>query len=97
MLLIKKIKIQAEYSDFLNGFLEKKTLMLLELTKLNQYTIKLQDDKQLFYRLIYSLRQIELKLLKTYIKTNLANSFIYFLKSLANAFIFFLQKPNNNL
>lgn len=41
-MLAKKVKILAKYSDFSNVFLEKKALMLLEITKLNQYAIELQ-------------------------------------------------------
>lgn len=54
LLLAKEVKILAEYLDFLNAFLEKKALVLPELTKLNQHIIKLQDGKQLPYRPIYN-------------------------------------------
>ena len=40
LLIIKKVKILIKYLDFLNVFLEKKALVLLKLTKLNQYAIK---------------------------------------------------------
>ena len=40
---------------------------------------------------------IELKILKTYIKTNLANSFILFLMLPTSIFILFVQKLDNNL
>lgn len=76
MLLAKEIKIYNKYSDFLNISLEKKALMLVEITKLNQYTIELDKSQQLFYRLIYSLGLVKFKTLKTYIKINLNNSFI---------------------
>lgn len=66
----------TEYSDFLDIFLEKKTLMLLKLIKFNQYAIKLQNDKQLLYNLIYSLKLIKFKILKTYIETNLVKNLI---------------------
>lgn len=36
-------------------------------------------------------------MLKTYIKTNLANNFIWPLKSFIEAFIFFVKKLNNSL
>lgn len=49
---------------------------LLEQTKLNQHAIKLQKNKRPFDRSIYSLGLVELKTSKTYIETNLANSFI---------------------
>lgn len=76
MLFNKNIKILAKYLDFLNIFSKDKTLVLPDSTKLNQYTIKLQEDKQLFYKSIYSLGLIEPKTLKIYIKTNLDNGFI---------------------
>ena len=52
LLIAKKIKISIKYSDFLKIFLEKKTLILPEVTNLNQYAIKLQKSQQLSYRLI---------------------------------------------
>ena len=70
--------------------------MLLKRTGINEYTIELKEDKQLPYGLIYSLGPIELKIVKTYIKTNLANDFIRSLKSLAGAPILFVQKPNSS-
>lgn len=44
-LIPKKVKILAKYSDFSNVFSKKKALVLLKLTKLNQYTIKLKSSK----------------------------------------------------
>ena len=76
LVLAEEVKIPAKYSDFTNVFSEDKALVLPKLTKLNQHAIKLQDDKQQPYRPIYSLRPVEIKTLKTYIKTNLANGFI---------------------
>lgn len=90
------MKILAKNLNFLKVFLEKKTLMLLELTELNQHFIKLQKNKQPCYRQIYNLEPIKLQILKTYIKINLANSFIWLSKLLTNAFIFFVQKSNSN-
>lgn len=40
------------------------------------YTIKLVNSQQPLYEPIYSLKLIELKILKAYIETNLANGFI---------------------
>ena len=76
LLVTKKIKIQTKYLDFLDIFLKKKALILSKIIKLNQYAIKLQEDQQPFYGLIYNLILVELKMLKTYIKTNLTNGFI---------------------
>lgn len=40
-------------------------------TGINKHAIKLVDDKQLLYRLIYILNPVELETLKIYIKTHL--------------------------
>ena len=95
-LVTKKVQILSEYSDFSDIFLEKKASILLEVTELNQYAIKLQEDYQPPYGPIYSLGPVKLKTLKTYIKINLANCFIWSLKSPANAPIFFVQNQNSS-
>ena len=50
--------------------------MLSEHTKLNEHTIKLETNKQLFYGLIYSLEPINLETLKMYIEIHLKIGFI---------------------
>ena len=55
------------------------------------------ESKQPPFGLIYSLSPIELKTLKTYIKTNLANDFIHPSKSPAGALILFDRKPDGSL
>ena len=65
---------------------------IVELSKyigINNYIIKLEKSKQIFFRSIYNLKLVELKILKTYIKINLANSFIWLFKSLIKIYIFF--------
>ena len=56
--------------------------------KINNHAIKLEDNQQLSYGLIYSLKLVELKTLKAYIKANLANNFIRPFKSPTNISIF---------
>ena len=75
--------------DFANIFSKRFTVVLLEHTEIKTYTINLEDSKHLPYKTIYSLRPIELETLKTYIKTNLANDFIYPSKSPTDALILF--------
>ena len=41
LLIAEEIKISVKYSDFLDVFPEEKALVLLEITDLNQYAIKL--------------------------------------------------------
>ena len=91
------IIILVEYSNYDNIFLVKNLVKLLEYTKINDYTIKLEKNKQLFFRLIYSLKLVKLKILKTYIKINLANSFIQLFQFYISKFILFDQKPDKNL
>ena len=97
MLLSKKVKILTKYLDFSDVFLEEKTLVLSKTTKLNQHTIELFKDQQLFYRLNHSLPLVKLKTLKIYIQTKLINGFTWPLKSLGNIIIFFTKKSIRNL
>lgn len=83
------ITILAEYSDFANIFFKKLVTVLPKHTKINIYTIDLKQGKQLPYRSIYILGSIKLEILKTYIKNNLANGFIYLSKFSVGALILF--------
>ena len=97
LLIAKKVKISTKYSDFLDVFSEEKALILPKATELNEHAIELQKGQQLPYRLIYSLGPVKLKTLKTYIKTNPANGFIWPSKSLAGALILFVGKLDGSL
>lgn len=95
-LLIKEVTVSKEYLDFANVFSEKLAAELSKHTGINDYAIDLKKGKQPPYGLIYSLSLIELETLKTYIETNLANSFICSSKSPVNASILFVHKPNRS-
>ena len=69
-------EVPVEYSNYNNIFLAENVAELLKNSRINKNIIKLEESKQLLFRLIYSLKLIELEILKTYIKTNLANCFI---------------------
>ena len=69
-------KVLVKYSNYSNIFSMKNVAKLLENIRVNKYTIKLEESKQPIFRSIYSLKSVKLETLKTYIKTNLANSFI---------------------
>ena len=69
---------------------------LSENTRINEYAIELKKGKQPLFNPIYSLELIELKTLKTYIKTNLANDFIWPSKSLIEVPILFDKKSNGS-
>ena len=68
LLVAKEVKILIEYSYFSNVFSEEKALILIEVTKLNQHAIELQESQQLPYRAIYSLGPVELETLKLILK-----------------------------
>ena len=88
--------IPPEYSDFANVFSLELASKLSKHTGINDHAIELVDDQQPSYVPIYSLGPVELEILKTYIKTNLANGFIKFFKSLARASILFDKKSNGS-
>ena len=93
----EETEIPAEYSDFSNVFSLDSTAELPEHTRINNHPINLLDNKQPPYGPIYSPRPVESEILKTYIKANLASSFIRLFKSLAGTLIPFVQKKNNSL
>ena len=86
------VSVPIKYLDFANVFSEELAAMLLEYIKINTNTIDLEKNKQPPYRPIYSLGPVKLETLKTYIETNLANSFICLSKSPASPPILFNQK-----
>ena len=96
LLLAKKIIVLAKYLDFADTLLKKLANVLPEPSGVSKHIMKLGKGKELPYRPIYSLRPVELKTLKTYIKRNLANDFIWASKLPAGAPILFVRKPNNS-
>ena len=96
LLLIGKVTMPTKYSDFANVFLEKSANVLPEQIEAKEHAIELEKVKQPPYEPIYSLGPVELKTLKTYIKTNLAKDFIWASKSLVGALILFVRKPNGS-
>ena len=90
-------KVPAKYLDFADDFFSDLATKLPKYTKINTYTIDLEEGKQPPYGPIYSLGPVELETFKTYIETNLANSFIRLSKFPAGAPILFDKKVNGNL
>ena len=93
----KETGILVEYSDFSNVISSDSAAELLEHIGINDHPINLLDNKQPPYSPIYSLGLVELEKLKTYIKANLASSFIKSSKSHAVAPILFVRKKNGSL
>ena len=82
--------------DYNNVFLVKNAAELLENIGINKHANKLEEGKQPPFGPIYSLGPVELETFKTYIETNLANSFIHPSKSPAEAPILFDRKPDGS-
>ena len=97
LLVIEEVHIPSEYSDFSDVFSEEEASILPEVTEMNQHAIELQEGQQPPYGPIYSLGPVELETLKTYIKTNLANDFIWPSKSPTGTPILFVRKPDGSL
>ena len=90
-------EVPAEYSNYNNVFSAENAAELPENTGMNEHAIELEEGKQRPFGPIYSLGLVELETLKIYIKTNLANGFIYLSKSPAGAPIRFDRKPDGSL
>ena len=90
-------KVLAEYSNYNDIFLLENTAEFPENIGINKHAIKLKKNKQSSFGPIYSLEPIELETLKTYIKTNLANGFIWSSKFFAGVSIFFNKKSKKSL
>lgn len=90
------IVILSKYANFTDIYSPISVAESLKYIEINNYTIKLIDNKQLFYKVIYNLGSIKLEILKSYTITNLVNSFRRSFKFFANIPIFYPQKPNNS-
>lgn len=93
---IKKVIIFFKYINYVNVFLLNSAVKLFDYISINNYPINLINNKQSFYRLIYSLKSLQFKILKTYIKTQLANGFIKSFKLFVTTLILFIYKKNNS-
>lgn len=82
----------TKYIDYVNIFSSNLAIELPKNIGINKHVIKLLKDKQPFYPPIYALSPVELKILKTYIKTNLKTGFIQPFTSLLGAPIKFDKK-----
>ena len=88
--------ILIEYSNLNNIFLVENVAKFLKYTGINDHIIKLKEDKQQLFGLIYSREPVELEILKTYIKINLANNFIWPSNCLTKASTLFDWKSDRN-
>ena len=89
--------ILFKYTNLIDVFSKDLAVELSEYIGINDFTIKLIERHQLSYKSSYILRPIELKALKTYIKTYLANNFLKLSKFSISAPILLIKKPNYSL
>lgn len=82
--------ILNKYIDFVDVFLPDLAAELLEYIGINDHAISLINGKQPLHRPIYSIVPVELKTLKFYIETNLANDIITPIQSLTEVSILFV-------
>lgn len=85
LLDVKKVIISSEYTNYINVFSPDSMAKLPKYTGINNHSIDFIGNKQLLYNLIYSLRLVELEMLKIYIKINRTNGFIKSSKSSTSA------------
>lgn len=90
--MTKKVTILTEYLNYVDIFSKELVMKLFKCFNINKHLISLEPSKQPPYAQIYSLKLVELKILKTYIETTLANGFIRLSKSPVAALILFVQK-----
>ena len=91
------IEVSTEYFNYGDVFSAEYAVELPENIRINKHTIELEEGKQLPFGSIYNLEPVELETLKTYIKTNLANGFIWPSKSPAKTPILLNRKSNRSL
>lgn len=82
-------EVPNKYTDFAYISLLKLATKLPKYIDINNHAIELIDNQQLLYSPIYNLSLVKLKILKTYIKNNLAHGFIKLSKSIFSTPNFF--------
>jgi len=90
------VRIPVQYPEFVEVFSKEKTETLPPPRQID-HAINLEPDYKLPYRRIYNLSEFEFNMLKTYMETNLANSFTQWSSSSAAAQILFEQKADRGL
>ncbi len=90
-------KVHSKYTNFADIFSLKLAVELLKHMRINNHNIKLVDNWELPYGLIYSFGPMKLEIMKAFIENNLANDFIRSSKSSAKVLIFFNKKLNSSL
>lgn len=92
MLISKKLEILTKYFDFFDVFSSDFIVKIQKYISINNWSINLLNNSYFFYNLIYTLELVKLKILKAYIKANLASSFIRLFKFIINTSILFIKR-----
>lgn len=95
LLTIKDTKILVKYSNFSDNLCPDSLAKLPEYIGIINDFLNLANYKNPTYGLIYSLKPIEYKILKTYIKTKLTFGLIGSFKSSASSLIVFVCQKNS--
>ena len=90
-------KVPLEYSDYSNIFSVKNVIELLKNIGINEHAIKPEENKQSLFDLIYSLRPVELKILKPILKLIWLTALFSLLNLLLEHLFFFNRKSNKSL
>jgi hypothetical protein len=94
---MREVSLPAEYADFVDVFSEEGASELPEANSRVRHSIVVEADKQIPHGHIYPLSANELRVLREYIDTNLANGRIRRSESPAGAPILFVQKKDGTL
>lgn len=90
-------EIPVEYSDYTNVFSFDQVMELPGNIGINEYVIKLIEQKQLFYESIYTFSPVKLETLKAYIKTYPRTRFIWLSRFSVGVSILFDKKSKDSL
>ncbi len=91
-----ELTLPSKYEDFEDIFSKKECETIPESTRVT-YTINLKKDTESLFRLIYSLSERELRILRDYLTEKKTIDWIRRLKSPAGTPILFIPKPDNSL
>lgn len=85
-----------KYLGYIKFFSKKLIKKLPKYFDINIYSINLELDKKLLYKLIYKFKLVKLKFFKLYIDINLVKKIFQLIKLIIAAFILFVSKLINS-
>jgi hypothetical protein len=94
--ITNKVHLSSKYEDLRETFSEEVSDVLADHVSFD-YAIEIIDEKISSSRLIYDLFIAELKILRNYIKNNLAKDFIVLFESSMRTLVLFAKKTDDDL